>query len=347
MQTCLYDRHLKLNAKMVDFSGWQMPIQYAGIRQEHLAVRSGAGIFDVSHMGRVKVEGKDAESFLDYLSTNKIAGKANLTATYTVWCYEDGTCVDDVIIYRVSQEKFYVILNASNREKDLNHLKRYAESFEVTITPLFSEAIIAVQGPKALAYLEPLLGSLLDLKTMRFKMLNEREESFIAATGYTGEKGFEIAGPSSFITFLWDQLVETGVVPIGLGARDTLRLEKGYALYGHELSDKIVVTDSISNWTVKMDKANFLGKEVLQNKERQKRFTKAIELIDKGIAREGNAVFYKEKEIGVVSSGTFSPSLDKAIALALINEDLKVDEVVEIQVRSNKLKAKVVHLPFI
>jgi aminomethyltransferase len=331
---------------MVDFSGWQMPIQYTGIRQEHLAVRSGAGIFDVSHMGRVKVEGKDAESFLDYLSTNKIAGKADLTATYTVWCYEDGTCVDDVIIYRLSAEKFYVILNASNREKDLDHLKKHTESFEVTITPLFSEGIIAIQGPKVLTYLEPLLGSLADIKPMRFKMLNEKEESFIAATGYTGEKGFEIAGPSPFITFLWDQLVETGVVPIGLGARDTLRLEKGYALYGHELSDKILATESISNWTVKIDKTKFLGKEALQSKTEKKRFTKAVELIDKGIAREGNAVFYKEKEIGQISSGTFSPSLDKAIALALVNEDLKIDEVIEIQVRANKLKAKVVALPF-
>ncbi len=340
-KTILHPKHQKLNAKMAEFAGWEMPIQYQGIIHEHKSVRENVGIFDVSHMARIIIEGPDAEKLLDFLSTNKIAGKKEGSATYTVWCHEDGGCVDDLIVYRLGPEKFFVVVNASNREKDLKHLQKYAKNFQMSVTPLFDHhGILAVQGPKA-DQLFPL-----DMKPMRVRETEfEGQPLVVATTGYTGSGGFEIYAENSVIDRLWDYFTERGAEPIGLGARDTLRLEMGFALYGHELADDILPIETVSKWTVKLNKEDFVGKDALEKSE-SNRTEFGIILIDKGIAREGALVYYLGKQIGRVTSGTFSPSLQKGIAIVL-GDQVEVDEVVEVEVRKRRLQGKVVKMPFI
>lgn len=354
MKTCLYDRHVNLDAKIINFSGWEMPLQYAGIRQEHLAVRNKVGIFDVSHMARIIIEGEEAEQFLDYLSTNKMKGKKDLSATYTVWCAENGGCVDDLIVYKKDATHFFVIVNASNREKDLLHLKKESLPFKVKIIPLFSDGILALQGPRASALMQKIFPEASEIKTMHFKSFSYRDQEMIlSATGYTGAGGFEIYGTSASIVSLWDRLLLEGrpfeIQPIGLGARDTLRLEKGYALYGHELSDEILASETVSSWTIKWEKPTFLGKAALEKYENssKKRYEYGMMLLGEGVARENCPVFKAGKSIGRVTSGTFSPSLNKAIAIVLVQQKLEIGEMVEVQVRQNFVNAKIVDLPFI
>lgn len=355
MRTVLYDRHKELGAKIVEFSGWDMPVQYSGIIPEHHAVRNAAGIFDVSHMGRVLVSGKDAERFLDYLSTNKIAGKADLTATYTVWCDPSGGCVDDVIVYRENAKSFFVIVNAGNRKKDLEHLVSNASNFDVQIQDHYTEdGILAIQGPKALSIVSKLFPESQKIKPMHFlPSLYKDKPIVISGTGYTGAGGVEIYAPLDVIVELWDTLLaagkDDGLVPIGLGARDTLRLEMGYALYGHELTDKIAPIESVSAWTVKMEKEDFLGKKSLEKLQdsKDKRSEYGIVLIDKGIAREGYEVLKDGNKIGLITSGTHSPNLNKSIGIVLTASPLKVDDEVTVKIRDNLCKAKVVDLPFV
>ncbi len=354
MKTCLYHRHIALNAKMVDFCGWDMPIQYTCIVQEHLTVRQKVGVFDVSHMGRIDIQGPEAEKFLDYLSTNKIAGKSDLTAIYTVWCAKTGGCIDDVIIYKRDGEHFFVIVNACNREKDLAHLQAESHGFKVEITPQFFDGILAIQGPKAAPLIKGLFPISEAIKPMHFMVLPYlSQEVILSATGYTGAGGFEIYGPSEAIVQLWDRLLKEGanfgVQPIGLGARDTLRLEKGFALYGRELAHDIFASESVSSWTIKWDKSKFLGKEALQNLEKtsKKRGEYGMMLMEPGVAREGYPVFKEDQIIGSVTSGTFSPSLNKAIAIILVKEELTIGAMVEVQIRKNLVKAQIVALPFL
>lgn len=331
---------------MAEFAGWDMPIQYQGIIHEHETVRNRVGIFDVSHMGRILIEGPEAEALLDFLSTNKIAGRKNGTATYTVWCHENGGSVDDLIVYRLDAEAFFVVVNAANREKDLMHLKKAAESYNAVITPLYdNQGILAVQGPKA-AELIPL-----EMKPMRVQEAELGGRHFVlATTGYTGEKGFEVYAENSVIEYLWDDFLEKGkpfgIEPIGLGARDTLRLEAGFALYGHELSDHILPTESVSKWTVKCDKERFLGKEAIE-KSRSTKVQFGVKIIDKGVAREGALLYYSGKPMGKVTSGTFSPTLKQGIAIVMGDRPLEVDTEVEIEVRGRRLRGRVVTLPFI
>lgn len=340
---------------MVEFCGWEMPIQYKGIIQEHMAVRQHAGIFDVSHMGRINVEGSDAEAFLDYLSTNKITGKQDGSATYTVWCDEKGMCVDDLIVYRESSSKFFVIVNAGNRQKDLKHIQNYAKDWKVQITDRYQEdGIVSIQGPRAEELVISQFPEAGDVKPMHFTSTYYHGDRIILSrTGYTGAGGFEIYAPNEAIVKLWDQFFEAGkevgIEPIGLGARDTLRLEKGYALYGHELSELIAPTESVSAWTVKRDKGEFLGKEALEVLEKQssKRNEYGIVLEDKGVAREGYAVLSGGQVIGKVTSGTFSPSLNRAIAIVLVERNFKEGDSVDIQIRQNLCHGTISKLPFL
>jgi len=355
MQTALYEIHKDLGAKLVEFHGWEMPIHYQGIIHEHQVVRQQVGLFDVSHMGRIFIEGEDALALLDFLSTNDLSDKQDGTATYTVWCAENGTCVDDLIVYQENPKKFFVIVNAGNREKDLLHLQHYAKDFQVVITDRFREdGILALQGPHAEKVLSQLFPEVVQLKHMQF--LNVFDEGLtitIARTGYTGSDGFEIYAAHSAIVKLWKALLEKGkaygIEPIGLGARNTLRLEMGYALYGHELSDTIAVTESVSAWTVKWHKSNFLGKAALQSLKQSQhcRHEYGITLIGKGIAREGYPVFQNGKEIGYVTSGTQSPTLNQAIAIILVEAKLQKGDLVEVQIRQDLCPAKVVALPFV
>ena len=350
MKTALYDRHSALGAKIVPFSGWLMPIQYKGIIHEHHAVRNNAGLFDVSHMGRILVSGKEAEQFLDYLSTNKIAGKPDFSATYTVWPNVDGGSVDDVIIYRENAHHFFIIVNAGNRQKDLDHLTRESSNFDVQIAPCFdTEGILALQGPQALTILQEIIPDAVKVKPMRFVKTHYNGHPIIlSGTGYTGAGGCEIYGYKEDIVSLWDQLIAKGVEPIGLGARDTLRLEMGYALYGHELADDIAANESISSWTVRFEKPSFLGREPMRQLEANpaKRYTYGVILKDPGIAREGYPVFQGDQQIGKITSGTMSPSINKAIALILVDRKLKKGDSIEIQIRQSRAKAEVIQLPF-
>jgi len=342
--TALYPNHRELNAKMVEFAGWEMPVQYQGIIQEHKAVRDGVGVFDVSHMARILIEGDTAEELLDFLSTNKIAGKNEGTATYTVWCDKSGGCVDDLIVYKTAPDRFFVVVNASNREKDLIHLMQHAAGKGVTITPLYGDhGILAVQGPKSLS----LFPEAKEMKPMRVVETEFQGDPIVlATTGYTGETGFEVYAVNKTIVKFWDYLMKEGVTPVGLGARDTLRLEMGFALYGHELSEDIYPTETVSKWTVKMQKESFLGKEALEAIERP-RVQFAVELIEKGIAREGADVLFQDQKIGEVTSGSYSPTLDRGIALVMANRSLEIGEEVELSVRQRRLKGKIVKLPFI
>lgn len=332
-----------------------MPIQYKGIIQEHLAVRQRVGLFDVSHMGRILVEGKEAESLLDFLSTNDIANKENGTAIYTVWCRENGTSIDDLIVYKVTPEKFFIIVNACNRQKDLKHLKNYAKEKNVTIVDRFNEdAILALQGPLAETVLQKIFPDVKNIRHMHFIALSYQVHNIIISrTGYTGEDGFEIYAPNEIALQLWKEFLESGqqqgIEPIGLGARDTLRLEQGYALYGHELSDNITPIESVSAWTVKWKKSDFLGKSALEKLKQSSNLLHeyGIILIDKGIAREGYEVLKNNQVIGKVTSGTFSPSLNQSIAIVIVEKKLQEGDSVEIRIRQHLCQAKVVSLPFL
>ena len=353
MKTALYDRHVALGAKIVSFAGWEMPLQYGGILAEHRAVRENVGLFDVSHMGRIEVSGLDAERLLDYLSTNCIVGKAPGSAVYTVWANQHGGSVDDVIVYRIDQNHFFVIVNASNRDKDLLHVTTYAQMLncDVEVREMFSgTSILALQGPIAPLLLSSLIPEVQHLKPMHFLT---KDNVFFSRTGYTGAGGFELYCPSDSLVNWWDVLMEKGeafgIQPVGLGARDTLRLEVGFALYGHELSDAIAPTESVSAWTVKLDKTEFLGKEALLRLEKSttKRYAFAIQMIDKGIARKSMPVIKGGKMIGEVTSGSFSPDLEIGIALILVQIPLKIGERIALQIRQNLCYAEVVELPFV
>jgi aminomethyltransferase len=354
MHTALLEAHQALGGKIVNFCGWQMPVQYQGVILEHQTVRQHVGIFDVSHMGRILVEGLEAEALLDFLSTNQISDKKDGTATYTVWCNEQGMAVDDLIVYRESKTKFFLIVNAGNREKDLAHLLHYSQGRDVTINERYQEdGILAVQGPQALNLMAVLFPGVRHLKHMHFASFTYKNQAIvISKTGYTGEDGVEIYAPKALSVDLWHALLEKGkpfgIAPIGLGARDTLRLEMGYALYGHELSDTIMPIESVSAWTVKWGKSNFLGKSALElMRDKPHRHEYGIVLSDKGVAREGYRVLQEGKQIGMVTSGTHSPTLNQAIAIVLVEKKLEEGDSVEVQIREHLCAARVVNLPFI
>lgn len=333
---------------MADFAGWEMPIQYKGIIAEHQAVRQGAGLFDVSHMGIIDVKGPDAEKLLDHLSTNRISGHPPFSATYTVWCHENGNSVDDVMIYRLEDAShFMVVVNAGNRQKDLDHLLIHSKGMNVTIKDHFSGmGILALQGPKAQSLLASLYPEISSLKPMQVLLLPDLT---ISRTGYTGAGGYEIYAPDATIVTLWDQLLALGAEPVGLGARDTLRLEMGFALYGHELNDTIAPTESVSAWTVKWDKDEFIGKKALKELEDSghKRFAYGIKLIDRGIARQDYPILKNGKIIGKATSGSFSPSLNGSIALILVESPLELGAMVEMQIRQSLCQCEVVKIPFV
>ena len=354
MRTVLYDRHCALGAKMVSFAGWEMPVLYKSVITEHRAVRESVGLFDVSHMGRITVEGPDAEKVLEELSVNVISGKTDGTVIYTVWCHENGGSVDDVMIYRESSFRFFIVVNAGNRQKDLDHLLRYSRGRDLVIKDRYHEdGILALQGPQAKALLSGFFPEIENLKPMHFLKVQDRDkELIISRTGYTGAGGFELYGENASIAFWWDKCLEIGkpfsIEPIGLGARDTLRLEMGFALYGHELNDTISPNESVAAWTIHRDK-DFLGKQALLDLETssRKRFAYGVKLSDKGIAREGFPVFKDGTQIGYVTSGSFSPVLNQPIALILVNVPLMTEEVLTIRIRDKQQQALVTELPFI
>ncbi len=355
--TPLYPIYQKYNAKIVDFHDWSLPVQFSGIIQEHQVVRKQVGLFDVSHMGEILIQGVDAVSFLDYALTNEISGLQSGTIRYSPLCLESGGTVDDLLVYGVQPDKFLLVVNASNINKDLDYLRQASSGYKVTITDLSAEtAQLALQGPSAAAVLEQLTQApLTEMGYYQF-MSNLSLAGFsvlLSRTGYTGEDGFEIYLQPDQAVPLWEILMERGaaygITPVGLGARDTLRFEAGLPLYGNELSETISPVEAGLKRFIKLEKPNFIGKTQLQKgiTEGGRRRLIGIRMIDRGVPRSGYQVYKNDLCIGFVTSGTYCPTLGENLAMVLIetafaqpNIDLAID------VRGKKLLAKTVKLPF-
>lgn len=353
MKTALHDKQVAMGAKIVGFNGWDMPVQYKGVVAEHNAVRNAVGLFDVSNMGRIVIEGPEAEIMLEYISTNKIANHPDLSVTYTLFCKRDGGCIDDCLVYKVNNQKYFLIVNGGNRSTDLMFFKMVGESYNVKVYSLYdNEGILALQGPKSSEVLAKVFPNLSPIVKMHFvETTYDNKPAVVSRTGYTGEEGYEIIVSNESLVRLWEEILRAGesegIEPCGLGARDILRLEMGYALYGHEISRTIAAVESVAAWTIKWDR-DFLFKESLQTilKDSHRRWSFGVIMDDKAVPREGCKVFSNEKEIGVVTSGGFSPSLDASIAIVLVHEELSVGQKVDIEIREQKRPAQRVNLPF-
>ena len=359
-KTPLNHAHRELGARMVDFGGWDMPVQYSGVIEEHLAVRQAAGLFDVSHMGEVEVSGANALAFIQHLTINDAAKLVDGQVQYSAICYPEGGVVDDVTLYRFNGSHFLFCVNASNIEKDFDWMQqvlRESALKDVTLTNRSEEfAQLALQGPKAVAILAGLTDVSLDgLAYYHFcEGMVAGEKMIVSRTGYTGEDGFELYLPASAAVAVWQKLMAAGtphgLLPIGLGARDTLRLEKGYALYGHELSRDISPLEAGLAWITRLDKVDFVGKAALVAQKAAGVPRRRIGLVmeERGIPRDGYPLFAGDREVGVVTSGTMSPTLKLGIALALVEPAAAgLDEELEVAVRSRRMRARVVRPPFV
>ena len=354
-RTALYDIHKENNAKIVDFAGWQMPVVYAGIREEHLGVRKSAGLFDVSHMGEILVKGKEAQKFCQYLTTNDLNNVKNNQAQYTIICNEKGGVVDDVLVYKLDDDQFLFCVNASNTFKDFNWMLENSGQFDVEIQNVSSNySQLALQGPKSIDILKKVLGNEIEIiKRFYFKEIRWGGTTVIASrTGYTGEEGFELYLPWGKGPDLWRDIQEEGrksdLVLCGLGARDTLRLEMGYSLYGFEIDEDISPLEAGLDRYVKLEKEDFIGKEKLVEsvKTGLKRNLAAFSMIDKGIPRNGYKIYMNDAIVGYVTSGTLSPSLGESIGLGIVNSGTTDNNEFFIDIRNNKRAAKLVSLPF-
>ncbi|MEJ2279496.1 MAG: glycine cleavage system aminomethyltransferase GcvT [Candidatus Lokiarchaeota archaeon] len=354
-KTPLYETHVDLGAKMVEFGEWLMPVRYESIKKEHNAVRNNAGIFDVSHMGEFILEGSDVKDLLQFLMINDLNLLEPSKGQYSCMCYENGTVVDDMVYYELTPEKFRMIVNANNIEKDYQWIIRHIGERDVKVTNVSKErSRLAFQGPNTDKYLNSIVD--IDVKEIQrfyFKNCNLKGMPiFMARTGYTGERGVEISFESKYCEKVWNALLDSGegVQPAGLGARDTLRLEACYSLYGHEISDKITPIEAGLNWLAKPKEGiDYMGKEVLmkQKDEGTERIIVGLNLNDRGIIRQGYKLYKDDIEIGYVTSGTYSPTLEKTIGLALINNKFsKVGTTLKIQIRDKLLTAEVVSIPF-
>jgi len=360
-RTPIYPEYEDLGARTIDFGGWDMPVQFKGIKHEHEVTRTKAGLFDVSHMGEIVVKGPKSLDFLQTVVTNDVSNLTPTRAQYTFMCNEDGGTIDDFLIYMIEKDYYLLVVNAANTEKDFNWLKKH-NSFgdEVTIEDASDHyALLALQGPKAEEILQTLTETnLQEIKLFAFEnaVLFKPLEvgALVSRTGYTGEDGFEIYIDASHGRKLWNLILEAGadhgVEPIGLGARDTLRFEVGLPLYGQELDKDITPIEAGLQFAVKVNKGtDFIGREKLQEhiENGPPRKIVGLEMIDKGIPRTGYKVFVDEEEVGVITSGTQSPTLQKNIGNALIKSEFaNVGDEVLVQVRKRTLKAVIVKRPF-
>lgn len=323
--TPLHKKHLELNAKMVDFAGFHMPISYTTIREEHQSVRNSVGMFDVSHMGEIVIKGKDAEKFVEYIFTNKVHSLKEGEINYGMLLNEQGTVIDDLLVYKISKEEYFLVVNASNTEKDFTYIKKQASHCDLQVTNISDQyAEIAIQGPDSEKKIKELLKiDLKELKFFNFKNYTYNDNDLlISRTGYTGEDGFEIYARSEIIIELWQLFLDSGITPCGLGSRDTLRFEANLPLYGHEISDTITPIEAGLKYFVKVDSdINFIGKDALleQINYSLKRRVVGVELNQKSIPREGYKVFKDGKEVGYITTGYLSITTGKPIALAMIN----------------------------
>ena len=341
-RTCLYDKHVALGALMSPFGGFDMPIQYSGIVDEHQAVRQACGVFDVSHMGEVLVSGADAERYVNYIFTNDVTKIADGQILYGMMCYENGGVVDDLLVYKMASDRYFLVINASNIDKDWAWIQQQAAGFDVKLDNQSEQyGELAVQGPQAEQVLREVLGiDGSDLTFYTFKPLSpltSHPSPLLSRTGYTGEDGFELYADAAFINDCWDKLVASGrCKPCGLGCRDTLRFEVGLPLYGDELSADITPVMAGLSMFVKLDKEAFIGKEALvkQKAEGPQKKLVGIELADKAIPRHGYAVLKDGNAIGEVTTGYHSISTDKSVCMALVDARYAaLGTEVEIQIR--------------
>jgi aminomethyltransferase len=362
-KTALNNVHRQMGAKMVEFSGWDMPVEYpkvGGLVAEHMAVRSGVGVFDVSHMGDIRVHGPQALAAIQFMTMNDASKLATGQCQYSALLYPQGTFVDDVIVHKMGDTDYLLVINAGTREKDFNWVRDQAKGFDCKVENLSDNYTqIAIQGPKGVNTLQKLTD--VDLSTVKFYWFTHGTvcglpNILIARTGYTAEDGFEIYVPTDEATSarVWNAVMdagkEFGIVPCGLGSRNTLRLEGKLPLYGHEISDTITVWEAGLDRFIKMEKGDFTGRGALEKQKHEgvKRLLVGLENVDRGIPRDGYKVFdLGGKEIGYVTSGSPAPFLKKNIALAYVPVELSaVDTEVAVEIRGQKVKCKVVPTPF-
>lgn len=349
-RTCLYDKHVALGALMSPFGGFDMPIQYSGIVDEHQAVRQACGVFDVSHMGEVLITGNDAERYVNHIFTNNVIGMPGGKILYGMMCYEDGGVVDDLLVYKMADDRFFLVINAANIDKDWAWIQEQAKGYDVVLehqSDLYGE--LAVQGPDSEQVLKDVLG--IDGSDLTFYTFKQMGDVVLSRTGYTGEDGFEIYATPLYINECWDKLVASGrCKPCGLGCRDTLRFEVGLPLYGDELSADITPIMAGLGIFVKLDKDEFIGKDALAKQKADGPAKKivGIELQDKAIPRHGYTVLNMDgAPIGEVTTGYHTISTDKSVCMALIDTPYaKLDTEVQVQIRKKVFAGKVVKKQF-
>lgn len=355
--TPLNECHREAGARLVDFAGWEMPVQYSGVIEEHRAVRGAAGLFDVSHMGEISVQGSGAEAFLQHLTPNDVSKLEPGRAHYSGLLTEQGTYLDDLLVYRLGEEEFLMVVNAANREKDFEWVASHAaKAVAVEVEDVSDRwALLALQGPRALGILGPLAS--IDLDSVRYYGFARGEvdgtPAILSRTGYTGEDGYELYLDPEAAPGVWRKLLvageAAGLVPAGLGARDTLRLEAGMALYGHELDETTTPLEARLGWTVKLDKGDFIGRDALlaQKELGTSRKLVGFEVDGRRIAREGHPVVDGGETVGRVTSGTWSPTFEKPLGMAYVpGEHAEEGSEITLDVRGREVPARVVKLPF-
>jgi len=355
-RTALYDVHVERGAKMVPFAGWSMPVQYpTGIRREHEAVRTAAGLFDVSHMGEFLVTGPEAADYVSWITTNDPHALGVGDAQYSAMCHEDGGIIDDLLVYRLGEDRFRLVVNAGNHAKDWKHCSAQAGRFDVRIEDESEGvALLALQGPRAREILEPLCSD--PVESIGFYRFRQGHVAgapcVISRTGYTGEDGFELYLPAERAVGVWNALLEAGashgLIPAGLGARDSLRLEMGYALYGNDLDDETTPLEAGLGWLVKLGKDDFIGRDALvrQKEEGLRRRLRGFRLLRRGFPRPGYDVLYDGAVRGQVRSGTLSPTLGEGIGTVYLPPEAGPGTEIAVLIRGEAVPAEVVSPPF-
>jgi len=348
MRTPLYEQHVDLGAKVIPFAGWEMPVQYEGIREEHSAVRRHVGMFDVSHMGEVEVEGPGALAFLQRVLSNDVAKIAVGGAQYSCLCQEDGGVLDDLFVYRLGGDRYLIVTNAANHEGDLAWLGGRSREFDVIVRDVADRyAMLAVQGPHARQVLGSALGIGLPPRFHVSHVRIGRRPALVCGTGYTGEDGVELLIDPEVAAPIWAELLDAGVVPCGLGARDTLRLEVCYPLHGNELTPSRNPIEAGLGWCCK-EETSFIGAEAIARARSEGTAERlvAFKIEGQGIPREGNSVLRGGEEVGAVTSGTFSPSLEVGAGMAYVKSELaEVGTEIEIDVRGKRRPARIASRP--
>jgi len=357
-QTPLYEKHMQLNAKIIDFGGWAMPVQYTSVIEEHRSTRQAAGLFDICHMGEIDVKGAGAFDFLQLIMSRNLEGQQAGSMKLSVMTTEQGGIIDDLTIYLISENRYRIVTNAGTKDKDLTWMLKIRDERGFTDVEIIdmTDAIgkVDIQGPLSQSILQPFVPE--DLSSLTYYHFRETTIAdmpvLVSRSGYTGEDGFEIYSNADAIGVVWDMLLkgggEHGLKPVGLGARDTLRLESGYLLYGNDMNENTMPIEVTYGWISNLEK-DFIGRDALK-KQKEKGLEKKLvgfEMQDRGIARHGYKVFKDGSEVGEVTSGTFAPTVNKAIGMAFVPPYLKDTGMeIEIQIRSKSAKAKIVAMPF-